>query len=438
MKRLLTLLLCLVGVASFAASPSFQQTTNIAKSVTTSQLTSNNVYTGSNYFAGPVTTKTLATTNFTILGTNGVNFTWEDGAVPSVQLIQGGTNYGAVMNFSPGTGKGQIQGAQLLANEIHDFNGDALRINLTNNTLVDNWNVSGDATVAGSSLKWTNDGVSISLASGIQATNYNVAVRGLNWNTNGTLFIAGTVLHFRGAGSPEVRIDDTTSKNPWVTFNENGVRKGYIQLSGNNNCFEWVSDVATYALNFVPGGSTGVGINTRTPKAWLHIKKSASSNFAIERSGSSVETNCWKVDLSSEPNGMGQCLLPASFTLHPGLGDFGGGWPGDIAFGTMTNANPLFIIRTNYGFSIGFTNLPQAQVHWTNVGNFATVFRVDSGPATFQIASNGNVTASGNMFIPTNAIAPAPSAIGGWLWNSNNALFWVTSLATNLIATGVP
>lgn len=136
MKRLLGLLLCGFASAVFGASPSFQQTTNIAQFKITSQLTSNNVFTASNNF------KTIVTTNFTIQGTNGVNFTWEDGAVPSVQLIQGGTNYGAVMNFSPGTGKGQLQAKQVLANEIHDFDGSALRIQANSNLLVGNWSVS--------------------------------------------------------------------------------------------------------------------------------------------------------------------------------------------------------------------------------------------------------------------------------------------------------
>ena len=50
----------------------------------------------------------------------------------------------------------------------------------------------------------------------------------------------------------------------------------------------------------------------------------------------------------------------------------------------------------------------------------------------------GNVTVSGTLianasFLSNNAVCPSPLGGGGWLWNSNNVLYWVTTSHTNYI-----
>jgi hypothetical protein len=55
-------------------------------------------------------------------------------------------------------------------------------------------------------------------------------------------------------------------------------------------------------------------------------------------------------------------------------------------------------------------------------------------------SSANNLTnfAAQSIYINTNAICPNPIGTGGWLWNSNSVLYWVTSSKTNLISDGRP
>jgi hypothetical protein len=39
----------------------------------------------------------------------------------------------------------------------------------------------------------------------------------------------------------------------------------------------------------------------------------------------------------------------------------------------------------------------------------------------------------GTVQLLTNSVCPAPMSWGGTFWNSNNALFWVTTKHTNYI-----
>jgi hypothetical protein len=49
------------------------------------------------------------------------------------------------------------------------------------------------------------------------------------------------------------------------------------------------------------------------------------------------------------------------------------------------------------------------------------------------IAGNALIATNG-IFLPTNTFVPTASASGGWLWNSNQSLYWVTKTHTNLLS----
>ena len=42
-------------------------------------------------------------------------------------------------------------------------------------------------------------------------------------------------------------------------------------------------------------------------------------------------------------------------------------------------------------------------------------------------------TATNGIWLPTNTVTLAPQARGGFVWHSNNALYWVTTTHTNYI-----
>jgi hypothetical protein len=62
----------------------------------------------------------------------------------------------------------------------------------------------------------------------------------------------------------------------------------------------------------------------------------------------------------------------------------------------------------------------------------------DTTPTGNLACSNANfggtITATNGVWLPTNQAVLAPQAWGGFLWNSNNALYWVTTTHTNYIA----
>jgi len=47
--------------------------------------------------------------------------------------------------------------------------------------------------------------------------------------------------------------------------------------------------------------------------------------------------------------------------------------------------------------------------------------------------SINTITATNGYFIPSNSIVASPIGGGGLLWNSNNALYWITSAHTNYV-----
>ena len=64
--------------------------------------------------------------------------------------------------------------------------------------------------------------------------------------------------------------------------------------------------------------------------------------------------------------------------------------------------------------------------------------RLSAGDATYTTTNNfylpGSLVATNGLVLPTNGVPPAPNPAAGWLWNSNNALFWVTQTHTNYIS----
>jgi hypothetical protein len=72
-------------------------------------------------------------------------------------------------------------------------------------------------------------------------------------------------------------------------------------------------------------------------------------------------------------------------------------------------------------------------------GNQGTVIQTFWPPNSLTppgVSANLQGYFTGFVFIPTNSVLAAPNGqpYGGWLWNSNNALFWVTSAHTNYIS----
>ena len=72
--------------------------------------------------------------------------------------------------------------------------------------------------------------------------------------------------------------------------------------------------------------------------------------------------------------------------------------------------------QTNNGASTGF--------NWA----WHNVYGTPSGYVT-----NAALTATGQLIQGTNTVAPAPVSWGGTFWNSNNALYWITTSHTNYI-----
>jgi hypothetical protein len=60
--------------------------------------------------------------------------------------------------------------------------------------------------------------------------------------------------------------------------------------------------------------------------------------------------------------------------------------------------------------------------------------RKGSGTNNLTVSGFGSFTNS--LFLPTNTIVPSPLPVGGWLWNSNQCVYWVTSTKTNLLSDG--
>lgn len=48
----------------------------------------------------------------------------------------------------------------------------------------------------------------------------------------------------------------------------------------------------------------------------------------------------------------------------------------------------------------------------------------------------GTFTPTNGIFMPTNTYVPSPLTTGGWLWNSNQVLYWITSAQTNVVSDG--
>lgn len=82
-------------------------------------------------------------------------------------------------------------------------------------------------------------------------------------------------------------------------------------------------------------------------------------------------------------------------------------------------------------FGAEFADFPTMRLRAsTNQTGNALELLNSNGTTNFAVGPNGSV------FLATNAVAPSPLGTGGWLWNSNQVLYWVTSAQTNLIADG--
>lgn len=64
-------------------------------------------------------------------------------------------------------------------------------------------------------------------------------------------------------------------------------------------------------------------------------------------------------------------------------------------------------------------------------GSYGPIVLGDNGSS---VICGNTLTATNGIWLPTNSPCPAPQSWGGLLWNSNNALYWVTTTHTNLLS----
>jgi hypothetical protein len=99
---------------------------------------------------------------------------------------------------------------------------------------------------------------------------------------------------------------------------------------------------------------------------------------------------------------------------------------------TFTNATLISPTITNGIFSGSATYTNNGVVYYLNAAGV-----LHSNLITGYVSSvptNQSFNTTYGVFIGTNGTVPSPLASGGWLWNSNNALYWETTTHTNLLS----
>ena len=95
------------------------------------------------------------------------------------------------------------------------------------------------------------------------------------------------------------------------------------------------------------------------------------------------------------------------------------------ASGSVAVANSIYTFVWSDGAPFTNSAANQFNVHATTGSRFM------HGPVSIE----SNLSVTNCIFIRTNdAAPPTATAGGGWLWNSNNVLYWVTTANTNFIA----
>ncbi len=179
---------------------------------------------------------------------------------------------------------------------------------------------------------------------------------------------------------------------------------------------------------------------------WLHLAVDQNGDGYIEPDAPSGGNFGSLFLCAGSPNS--QLFFGANFDIklyqaQPAIGED----PGGSLLGSYGNNMSFFAgatagkgIGIYYSDTDGIGQNGNRQALWvTNnlTGYYSTLTLMKSGG---QVSVGGNETVSSNLTInaclllQTNAMCPNPLSTGGWLWNSNNALYWVTTSNTNYIA----
>lgn len=226
---------------------------------------------------------------------------------------------------------------------------------------------------------------------------------------------ATTLVRVFGAGSPELRLEDTSTTNPWMTFYSGGSRQGLIQYSGSVSRLEVRAEGTNdLLLRTVGGRFIGAAAASFTPITRFHINESSSSMFMITRD--SIDPNSWWHTISYGPDGV-TVLNPGSYTIAP-RGP--GAKAADFAITTRFPGNPNFVIKSGAG-NVGINTLGpdrQLEINSATGDNLRLTYNDDSGSAAnfcdFQTTSGGNltVTASGGLVNVAGNLTLGLTAVG--------------------------
>jgi len=208
----------------------------------------------------------------------------------------------------------------------------------------------------------------------------------------------------------------------------NSVKTRHATSAGGTDAFAIGDNTVCSGSYSFASGSTSIASGDY---AFSTGDSDATANFA-HAEGRSTASGSWA---HSEGEGT---IASASYSHAEGIGSRASGksshaqgtntiasGESSFASGSLAVANSIYTFVWSDG--VPFTNSAanQFNVHAANGSRFM------HGPVSIE----SNLSVTNCIFIRTNDAAfPTATAGGGWLWNSNDVLYWVTTANTNFIA----
>ena len=396
-----------------------QQITNTLPSIATTNWVISGYYqlaNPSNYVTATVTNG-LATTNWTALTfyptsnpsafvttsvTNGLATTnW---VVANSALLAGTNTFTGTNTFNGVTWQTNIawfgSAKQSYIDGAGQFSGHAAAASVASGVNLDSGNPATQIVATGAGSTFTTAGVGTAVTNLLTGTNALNAAQIVGTFTNNTSGNAATATNALNVA--------TGITNAWQTYSQ-GVTNGY----------PWTNIVmqqAVHATNAdVAGTVASIATNVLTSAQVTNVLPAILTNYAGD---------------VNNVNG--------SVTASNAV--FGGGGTGTLGL----NVGAGMLVVTNGNVGIGATNPPEKLTvigNQTLSGTLSVSNDVTLVGAASDLVVGGNVTINGtlsatNTFISGTTTMPTASATGGWLWNSNQVLYWVTSTKTNVISDG--